>query len=142
MLIIRTIGMLMILGTSSGWSIEQGKSMEKSIPYLGEELIGQENSRFELPTPALVLDLDAMEENIAAMREKARQDGMALRPHCKSHKSIKIAELQVKAGALGVSCATMGEAETMAHGGIPGLLITSPVVSPNKIDRLIALHKD
>lgn len=142
MLIIRTIGMLMVLGTSLGWGVDQGKTMEKSVPVLGQELIGQENSRFALPTPALVLDLDAMEENIAVMRERANKKGMALRPHCKSHKSIKIAELQVKAGALGVSCATMGEAETMAHGGIPGLLITSPVVSPNKIERLIALHKD
>lgn len=111
------------------------------IGILGQELIGQENSRFSLPTPALVLDLDAMEENIQLMSARAKEKGMNLRPHCKSHKSIKIAQMQVKAGALGVACATIGEAETMAHGGIPGILITSPIVAREKIARLIALHK-
>jgi D-serine deaminase-like pyridoxal phosphate-dependent protein len=120
----------------------KGEAMEKSIAVLGSEQIGQENSRYTLPTPALVLDLDAMEANIQLMSRKAREKGIHLRPHCKSHKCVKIAQLQVEAGALGISCATIGEAETMAWAGVPGIHITSPVVAYGKIDRLIALHQD
>jgi D-serine deaminase-like pyridoxal phosphate-dependent protein len=105
-----------------------------------EALIGVPGSRAALDTPALVLDLDLLERNIATMAAHARAVGVGLRPHAKTHKSIRIAELQVAAGALGVCCATMGEAEIMVRGGVPGVHITSPQVTPSKIVRLIALN--
>src|SRR5215469_2061655 len=104
-------------------------------------LIGRDGGRRELNTPVLVLDLDAMERNIAKMAGFARDRGRALRPHVKTHKSVEIARLQRKAGAIGFSCAKLGEAEAMADGGIvDGLLITSPVVSSPAIRRLIELN--
>jgi D-serine deaminase-like pyridoxal phosphate-dependent protein len=65
---------------------------------------------------------------------------VALRPHAKTHKSVRIAEMQVAEGALGVSCATLGEAEVMVADGLPGVHITSPQVTPAKITRLMALN--
>jgi len=103
-------------------------------------LIGKPGSRAALDTPALLVDRDALERNIAAMAAHARAVGVALRPHAKTHKSARIAQLQVEAGALGVCCATLGEAEVMVAAGIPGVHITSPQVTESKIARLIALH--
>jgi D-serine deaminase-like pyridoxal phosphate-dependent protein len=71
----------------------------------------------------------------------ARQHGMALRPHAKTHKSVDIARLQMAAGAVGVCCAKVGEAEALAAGGINAILITSPVVTQQAIARLVALHE-
>lgn len=102
-------------------------------------LIGAPDGRSRLPTPALVLDLDRLDANIAAMAEFARRAGLALRPHGKSHKSVAIARRQVAAGAAGLCCATMGEAETFAAAGIGGLLLSSPMVTADKIARLAAL---
>jgi D-serine deaminase-like pyridoxal phosphate-dependent protein len=103
-------------------------------------LIGVQGSRGALDTPALVLDLDIMERNIASMAAHARSVGVKLRPHAKTHKSVKIAERQVRAGALGICCATLGEAEVMVRAGIPGVHITSPQVTLSKIERLFALN--
>ena len=105
-----------------------------------ENLIGVPGSRARLDTPALLIDLDALERNIAKMAAHARAAGVALRPHAKTHKSIEVARRQIAAGALGICCATLGEAEVMAAGGVPGLHITSPQVIEAKIARLIALN--
>jgi 3-hydroxy-D-aspartate aldolase len=112
------------------------------MPPLGpnEPLIGKPGSRLRLDTPALCVDLDAMERNIAAMAEFCRSKGVALRPHAKTHKSVRIAARQIAAGAVGICCATIGEAEVMAAGGIPGVLVTSPQVTPPKIARAVALN--
>ena len=107
-----------------------------------QSLIDERDSRARLITPALVLDLDAMERNIAAMAAYAAEQGVAIRPHAKTHKSVQIARRQLEAGALGICCATLGEAEALAAGGIDGLLITSPVVAPAKVGRLMALRRD
>ena len=107
-----------------------------------EPLIDERESRARLITPALVLDLDAMERNIAAMAAYAAAEGVAIRPHAKTHKSVPIARRQLAAGALGICCATLGEAEALAEGGIEGLLITSPIVAPAKIARLMVLRRD
>jgi 3-hydroxy-D-aspartate aldolase len=104
-------------------------------------LIGQPGSRHALDTPALLVDLDALERNIAAMAAHARAVNVALRPHAKTHKSARIAQMQVAAGALGICCATLGEAEVMVAAGIPGVHITSPQVTPPKIARLLALNR-
>lgn len=104
-------------------------------------LIGKPGSRAALTTPALVIDMDAMERNVARMAEHCRAHGISLRPHAKTHKSIRIAELQIAAGAAGICAATLGEAEVLAGAGIPGVLITSPVVGEARIARLIALNE-
>jgi D-serine deaminase-like pyridoxal phosphate-dependent protein len=104
-------------------------------------LIGQHGSRAALNTPVLVLDLDQLDHNIAAMQALVRAHGVTLRPHGKTHKSVEIAKRQIAAGAVGLCCAKIGEAEVMADGGIEGLLITSPVAAPAAIQRLAALAK-
>jgi len=103
-------------------------------------LVGHPGSRAQLDTPALIIDLDAMEANIKAMADHAAAVGQRLRPHTKTHKSVEIARRQVVAGAVGVCCATLGEAEVMGRAGIPGVHITSPVVRPHRIERLLALN--
>ncbi|MDO8410200.1 MAG: DSD1 family PLP-dependent enzyme [Phenylobacterium sp.] len=103
-------------------------------------LIGQQGSRRALNTPVLVLDVEALDRNIAAMAELAAQAGVRLRPHAKTHKSVDIARRQVAAGAVGLCCAKLGEAEALAEGGIEGLHITSPVVTAPAITRLMALN--
>jgi 3-hydroxy-D-aspartate aldolase len=107
---------------------------------LHRHLIGRQGSRRALNTPALVIDRDALQRNIEAMAAFGRGAGMALRPHAKTHKSVEIARLQMAAGAVGVCCAKLGEAEALAAGGINNILITSPVVTPQAIERLIALN--
>ena len=102
-------------------------------------LIGQQGSRGALNTPVLVLDLDILDRNIAAMAALAKAHGVSLRPHAKTHKSVDIAERQLAAGAVGLCCAKIGEAEVLADGGITGLLITSPVTAPAAIARLASL---
>jgi D-serine deaminase-like pyridoxal phosphate-dependent protein len=106
---------------------------------LHAHLIGQQGSRAALNTPALVLDIDALDRNIAAMAAIVTAHGAKLRPHAKTHKSIDIARRQIAAGAIGLCCAKIGEAEVLADGGITGLLITSPVAAPRAIERLAAL---
>jgi len=102
-------------------------------------LIGQQGSRAALNTPVLVLDVEALDRNIAVMAGLAAEHGVALRPHAKTHKSVDIARRQIAAGAVGLCCAKIGEAEVLSEGGIDGLLITSPVAAPAAIKRLAAL---
>ena len=104
------------------------------------ELLGRQGSRKSLNTPVLVIELDALDRNIALMAELAAAKGVDLRPHAKTHKSLDIARRQVAAGAVGQCCAKLGEAEALAEGGVEGLHITSPVVSAPAIERLIALN--
>ena len=92
--------------------------------------------RDEIPTPALLLDLDRFERNLARMAAHVRKAGKQLRPHAKTHKCPEIARRQVAAGARGVACAKLGEAEVMSSPGIPGLLITTETVSPGRVRRL------
>ncbi|WP_198683667.1 DSD1 family PLP-dependent enzyme [Peristeroidobacter agariperforans] len=108
---------------------------------LHQALIGQSGSRAELSTPVLVVDRDALDRNIRRMADLARQHGVALRPHAKTHKSVDIAKLQIAAGAVGVCCAKLGEAEALAEGGIESILITSPVVAVPALARLNALNE-
>ena len=95
--------------------------------------------RADLPTPALLIDVAAMERNIAAMAAFARSRGVALRPHAKTHKSAEIARRQIAAGAVGICCAKLGEAEALAAEGVEDIHLTSPVVTRGGIARLTAL---
>jgi len=107
---------------------------------LNAPLIGIPGSRWTLQTPALVIDLDILERNIAAMAEHARKNKIALRPHAKTHKCSEIAKAQIAAGARGICCAKLGEAEALAEAGIDSILLTSPVVTEAGIARLVALN--
>jgi 3-hydroxy-D-aspartate aldolase len=107
---------------------------------LNRDLVGVPGGRWKLQTPALVIDLDVMERNIARMAAHARQNDIALRPHAKTHKSVEIARRQMEAGALAVCVAKLGEGEALAEGGIERILVTSPVVTGAGIARVLALN--
>ncbi len=92
-----------------------------------------------LATPAVVVDLDVLERNIARMAARARDAGVRLRPHAKTHKCPEIARLQRAAGAWGLSVAKVGEAEVFAAAGFDDLFVAFPVVGEDKGRRLLAL---
>lgn len=91
----------------------------------------------QLPTPALLLDLDKFEINLERMAARVCQSGKSLRPHAKAHKCVEIARRQIAAGAVGMCVATVSEAELLAAAGISGLLVTSPVADPLKMVRIV-----
>ncbi len=103
------------------------------------ELLGQDLA--EIDTPALLIDLDQMEQNIAAMSEYIRGHGKNWRPHAKCHKSPRIALRQIEAGASGVTVAKVSEAEQFAQAGITDILIAHIVVGQPKLRRLVELCK-
>lgn len=90
-------------------------------------------------TPSLLVDLDALQENIRTMATFFAAKKARLRPHFKSHKCTRIARMQMEAGAVGMTCAKLGEAEVLADAGIRDILIANEIVGPLKINRLIAL---
>ncbi|HVC92241.1 MAG TPA: DSD1 family PLP-dependent enzyme [Pirellulales bacterium] len=102
------------------------------------------STKADLDTPALCLDLDVMESNIRCVAETCRRHGVAWRPHAKGHKVSTIARAELEAGALGITCAKLGEAEVMAAGGVRDLLIANIVVGEHKLRRLVELcrHAD
>jgi D-serine deaminase-like pyridoxal phosphate-dependent protein len=93
----------------------------------------------DVDTPALILDLDRFEANLARMMEIGRDAGVRVRPHAKSHKSLQIAQRQIAAGAVGVCCQKVGEAEVFLAGGIKDVLITNEIVGARKLRRLAQL---
>ena len=107
---------------------------------LGEDLkrlVGQPVAAID--TPALVVDLDAMQRNLSRMAEFARKHGMRWRPHAKMHKSSAIAKLQMQAGAVGVCVQKTSEAEAMVAGGVYNVYISNEVVAPAKLARVAEL---
>ena len=92
-----------------------------------------------IDTPALVVDLDAMNRNIARMAEFAKKHDIRWRPHAKMHKSVALAKLQLQAGAVGVCVQKTAEAEIMAAGGIHDIYISNEVVAASKLARVAAL---
>jgi len=95
-----------------------------------------------IETPCIVIDQEKMASNIQRMADIAQRCGVALRPHVKTHKIPDFAKLQLEAGAAGITVAKVSEAEVMAAAGIRDIFIAYPIVSPSKIDRVIALAKD
>lgn len=93
----------------------------------------------DLDTPSLLIELDILERNLAEMAEISRAAGVRLRPHTKTHKSPRIARMQLDAGAAGVTVAKLGEAEVMADAGVDDILIAYPIVGEHKLFRLRAL---
>jgi len=105
-----------------------------------EALIGLPGSRSRLGTPALVLDLDVLDANIASLAEHARVHRYDMRPVAKVHKSTDIARRQIAAGGIGVCCSTLAECEAMSEGGIPGVMLFTPLVTEAKLERLAVLN--
>ncbi len=95
----------------------------------------------EIDTPALLVDLDGLEGNIRRMAEFGARTGVGIRPHAKAHKTPIIAQLQLAAGAVGICCQKVGEAEVMAAGGVRDVLISNEVVGAAKLARLVSLAK-
>lgn len=92
-------------------------------------------------TPAVVIDLDKVEANIARLQAACDAAGVANRPHIKTHKSPELARMQVAAGARGITCQKLGEAEVMADGGIDDILISYNILGEEKLGRLGALQR-
>lgn len=92
-----------------------------------------------IATPALVIDLDALERNIARMAAFASERGLRLRPHAKTHKSARIARLQCAAGAAGVCVQKVSEAEALAANGIADIYVSNEVIAPDRLERVAAL---
>jgi D-serine deaminase-like pyridoxal phosphate-dependent protein len=98
--------------------------------------------RDEVTTPALLLDLDVAERNIAAMATRFEGMPAKLRPHIKVHKSIELARMTIDAGAVGVACATAWEAVVMARGGIEDVLVANQVIVPDKVAAVAELARE
>jgi D-serine deaminase-like pyridoxal phosphate-dependent protein len=97
-------------------------------------------TRQDLDTPALVLDLDRVERNIATMARWFAERPARLRPHFKTPKCAEIARRQLEAGALGITCAKLGEAEALADAGVAAsVLVANQVIGARKLERLVAL---
>jgi D-serine deaminase-like pyridoxal phosphate-dependent protein len=95
--------------------------------------------KLELDTPALCLDIEVVQANIQRMADFCHRASVHVRPHAKTHKSPMIAQMQLAAGAIGITCAKLGEAEVMAAAGIRDILIANQIVGPAKIARLVNL---
>jgi D-serine deaminase-like pyridoxal phosphate-dependent protein len=95
----------------------------------------------DLDTPAVLIDLDKLEQNIQRMANFTKAQRITLRPHIKTHKTPQIAQMQLRAGAIGITCQKLGEAEVMAANGINDILITYPMVGEQKLIRLAQLKR-
>ena len=95
----------------------------------------------QLQTPCVVIDMEKTRKNIADMQRAADAAGCALRPHIKTHKMVRFAKMQIAAGAKGITCAKLSEAEIMADGGIDDIFIAYPLIGTAKTNRLPALCK-
>lgn len=95
----------------------------------------------DLDTPAVLIDLDKLEQNIQRMAAFAKAQRLHLRPHIKTHKIPQIAFLQLRAGAVGITCQKLGEAEIMAAAGIDDIFITYMIIGAPKLERLVQLKR-
>jgi len=95
----------------------------------------------DVETPALVLDIDAFARNLEAMQAELSGSGVALRAHGKAHKCPEIAKRQVAAGAVGICCQKVSEAEAFVDAGIGSVLVSNEIVAPSKLARLAELAR-
>lgn len=114
---------------ASGYAAAEMRAMESTIGV----------SKWELDTPALCVDLDALESNITTMQSRLASKGLGARPHAKTHKSADIAKKQLAAGALGICTSKVSEAEVLMAAGIDRICMTTTNPSPSKIRRALAL---
>jgi 3-hydroxy-D-aspartate aldolase len=104
-----------------------------------DDLLGVPGSRWQIVTPALVLDLDLAAANFALLKNALSAKGVGLRVNVKTHKCVSLAKWQIDLGATGVCCATLGEAAAMILADVPGVLIATPMTTAAKIRELVAL---
>jgi len=109
-------------------------------PVTHDDVLQANVSKWELDTPALLVDLDAMEANLATMQEVVSRNGIASRPHAKTHKCPQVARLQIASGSVGICTAKVSEAEVMLEHGIERVLMTTSNVTPFKIERAMGLR--
>jgi D-serine deaminase-like pyridoxal phosphate-dependent protein len=95
----------------------------------------------ELSTPALTVDLDALEKNLNRVAELCRRQGVGLRPHTKTHKTVEVSRLQMAHGAVGLTVAKVGEAEVMAAAGLDDILVAFPIIGEEKLRRLAGIAR-
>jgi 3-hydroxy-D-aspartate aldolase len=128
--------MTMWVPNNSGYSAAEMRAMagDDKLPGVGV-------SKWELDTPALVVDLDKLEQNLAAMKSKLASTGVATRPHAKTHKCPAIAKLQMASGSIGVCTAKVSEAEALFANGVDKILMTTSNVTASKIRRAMAIRK-
>lgn len=105
--------------------------------WKGEEAV----KKNDLPTPAVVVDLDILERNIHTMADRAREAGVKLRPHVKTHKTPAVARMQIEAGAGGITCAKASEAGVMARAGLRDILIAYPVVGEKQLGMIMEISE-
>ncbi len=124
--------------TVKGYSASE---IARRASEMGGELSELGVSIWDLDTPALVVDLDALEANIATMQRTVGQNGIASRPHAKTHKTPAIARMQLDTGSVGICVAKISEAQVLFDHGIEPLLMTTSNVTPFKIQRAMNLRK-
>jgi D-serine deaminase-like pyridoxal phosphate-dependent protein len=95
----------------------------------------------ELSTPALTVDLDALDRNLSRVAELCRRQGVGLRPHTKTHKTIEVSRMQMEHGAVGLTVAKVGEAEVMAGAGFDDILVAYPIFGGEKLRRLAEIAR-
>ncbi len=121
-------------GKAAGYTAQEMRAKAADGTLLGV-------SKSELDTPALCVDLDTMERNIATMKARLASSGVATRPHAKTHKCPAIAKLQLATGSIGVCAAKVSEAEVLSANGIEPILMTTSNVTPAKIRRAMQIRK-
>jgi 3-hydroxy-D-aspartate aldolase len=121
---------------ASGYTAAEMRAMAAD-----DKLPGMGVSKWELDTPALCVDLDKLDQNLATMKAKLATTQVATRPHAKTHKCPAIAKLQMAAGSIGVCTAKVSEAEALFANGVDKILMTTSNVTANKIRRAMKIRK-
>ncbi len=130
-------------GSAAVWvpSSVRGYSPADLAAMAPDGVLRADVSKWELDTPALCVDLDALEANLAALQETVSRNDIASRPHAKTHKCPAIARLQLASGSVGICTAKVGEAEVMLEHGIEHVLMTTANVTRTKIERAMSLRR-
>jgi D-serine deaminase-like pyridoxal phosphate-dependent protein len=127
------------LHAAGAGALAAGLPLEARVKAAENTLVGV--SKWELDTPALCVDLDKLDQNIATMKARLAGTGVATRPHAKTHKCPAIAKLQLAAGSIGVCAAKVSEAEALFEHGVDRILMTTSNVTANKIRRAMKIRK-
>jgi len=127
------------LNTAGAGAMGAWLPLDARVRAAEETVVGL--SKWELDTPALCVDLDKLDQNLATMKAKLAGTGVATRPHAKTHKCPAIAKLQLAAGSIGVCTAKVSEAEALFANGVDKILMTTSNVTANKIRRAMKIRK-
>lgn len=134
---------LSTLGSAAIWipAVVKGYRHSDLVSLNSQELIDTNISIWELDTPALCIDVEALESNLSVLQNTMKKNGIASRPHAKTHKCPSIARMQLSSGSVGICVAKISEAEAMFEHGIDRLLCTTTNVTPHKINRAMNLRR-